>query len=146
MFVFSTLGYLESFLTEDKEPSILQNQYYSCWWPGGTRSQVISSYGIDLVYRNTPILVPGVCVTDMHVDVMTLSGQLLTWKRFSHYYPLWGKFTGRFPSQRASNAEHWCVFVGSLNMLTNSRFPVIWDAMTFLWRQCNTIIYTLQLI
>ena len=34
---------------ESKDLSILQSQYYGCWWPGNPRSQGISSNGVDLV-------------------------------------------------------------------------------------------------
>ena len=33
---------------EDKAPCILHSQYHGCWWPDDTRSQIISSHGIDL--------------------------------------------------------------------------------------------------
>ena len=35
---------------EDENMCIEYNQYRCCWWPGDTRSQGISCYGIDLVY------------------------------------------------------------------------------------------------
>ena len=36
-------------MMKDKVLLPLPNQYHSCWWPGDTRSQDISSHGIDLV-------------------------------------------------------------------------------------------------
>ena len=33
----------------NKDLLVLHAQYHDCWWPGDTRSQVISSNGIDLV-------------------------------------------------------------------------------------------------
>ena len=34
------------------------NRYYSCWWPGDGRSQVISSHGIDICCRIIPVSAP----------------------------------------------------------------------------------------
>ena len=42
--------YLESFRV-DKDPSILHNRRYFCWWHGSTRNQVISIHDIDLVIQ-----------------------------------------------------------------------------------------------
>ena len=35
---------------KDKDPLILQSQYQGCWCPGDSKSQDISSHGIDLVW------------------------------------------------------------------------------------------------
>ena len=35
---------------KDKNIHIAHSQYHGCWWPGGIRSQGISSNGIDLVF------------------------------------------------------------------------------------------------
>ena len=32
---------------------ILHNQYHGSWWPGDTRSQGISSHGIDIVFLSS---------------------------------------------------------------------------------------------
>ena len=44
--------YMESITMEDKDLLILQSQYHGCWCPGDTRSQGISSHGIELVWRD----------------------------------------------------------------------------------------------
>ena len=41
--------WLKPFLVEDKDWFIYHSQYHGCWCPGNTRSQSISSCGIDLV-------------------------------------------------------------------------------------------------
>ena len=41
---------LKSFIMEDNDLFTIQNQYHGCWCPGDTRSQGISSHGIDLVF------------------------------------------------------------------------------------------------
>ena len=48
---FSTLTshrFLKPFILEDQGLFILHTQYHCCWCPGDTRSQGISSHGIDL--------------------------------------------------------------------------------------------------
>ena len=42
---------IESFIVEDKNPSILHNQYDDCWYSGDVRDGGTSIDGIDL---NTP--------------------------------------------------------------------------------------------
>ena len=48
---------------------------------------------------------------------------VMTCKHFPHYWTLWGNpfVTNGFPSQRACNAERWCIvfFVISMNKLLN---------------------------
>ena len=39
-------------------PFVLYNQCHGCWWPGDTRSQGISSHGIDYFFRNIPVSAP----------------------------------------------------------------------------------------
>ena len=40
---------VENLFVEDKDLFILYIQYHGCWCPGDTRSQGISSHGIDLI-------------------------------------------------------------------------------------------------
>ena len=44
---------LKSFHVQGKDLSRLLSQYHGCWWPGDTRSQVITDNGIDLVEPNS---------------------------------------------------------------------------------------------
>ena len=55
--------YLKSFLVKGKYLFILHNQYHGCWCPGDSRSQAISSHGINLSSWNILVLVPkGFCM------------------------------------------------------------------------------------
>ena len=62
----------------------------------------------------------------------TLSAQLVFWE---------GKppVTGGFPSQRASYTELWCSLwcTPELRIEHTVELPVIWDAITSMWRHCN---------
>ena len=49
------------------------------------------------------------------------------------------KVTGGFPSQGASNAELWC-------QPETFDWPVIWDAMTFVWCHCDASRRTCQFL
>ena len=44
------MSFLNTEITqEEKDLFILHRQYQGCWWPGDTKSQGISSPGIDLI-------------------------------------------------------------------------------------------------
>ena len=50
------LQVVENLLHAVKEMFILLSQCPGCWWPGDTRSQVISSHGLDLVLLKHSVL------------------------------------------------------------------------------------------
>ena len=45
--------------------------------------------------------------------------------------------TGGFPSQRASNAKHWCLLYYPETVEHTFEMPVMWDIITLLWRHCH---------
>ena len=57
----------------------------------------------------------------------------------------WGESTVHWwvPLQRANDAELcYCLFIVWTSCWTNIKLPVIWDALTLMWRHCQ--FYTLQ--
>ena len=71
------------------------------------------------------ITYPCWCIHSVYDDV-------LTWTRFTHYWPFQLSVVKGFPSQRASYVEIWCLFDATENKLLDkqSKLPVIEEAMT----------------
>ena len=65
---------------------------------------------------------------------------VITWKRVSHYWPLWRWSSGRrrIPLTRVLYCRGliFSLMLGSLN----KEWPVIWDVMMLMWRHCNQCI------
>ena len=75
----------------------------------------------------------GVCIVECGIYIP--HGDIMTQKCFPHGWPLRGKsiVSAKFPSQIPINVEIFVVT--NLEQLLES--PVIWDAMTLMWRQRN---------
>ena len=79
---------LKSFLVEGKDPFILYIQYHDCWWPDDTRSQGISSNGVDQVLPESFQLRTR-RINPFWLQLYSMSWVLMSWRRKEpgHWHP-----------------------------------------------------------
>ena len=78
-----------------------------------------------------------------HSDTLRqdIHGDVIKWKYFPHYFPLWRQSTGHrwIPLTKASDAELWCFLDLRLNKRLSKQPMLRWSKTPSrsLWRHCN---------